>query len=469
MEYLQVLSKKLNVPIHKINKDTIKYYYTKWPELCCRYNLEPIDTSVGPYEYSKAINIMNQYYKEIQSDYYRNLYEECKKYKDGESVLGNETNEMLDHIIGEYIRFRPNTFVITLWPNANDKLNELLKILHDNGHVYYIKKFNLHYDAAKNLIYQMYSDTHRLSDIESIENKLSWIGWEKDKISSFKIIIFDHQSKIPISGSMSPLKQQIREIWTKDNSSKRGDDFVHINDHFYQTYEYTRLFFNKNSMMALHFQDLNSHLSKNFGTCRIYLNTIKNWITKNISPIDYDRFMFMSSTVLYIYGIRVCRDVDGFVSGKPMSKDSKTPFLEEKLRKNFYDKHTKFFFADIGMPGTKLWKDRWDDHDKPWFDIIGIKYRDQLIFDPEQYFWYNGMKFVTIKNDVRRRILRRKVTDYGDLMEIERKTNIEIEYPIVPDEYSKEEFEKLLKEYMSEKYKNNNTYIEKLKILKFSK
>jgi hypothetical protein len=101
--------------------------------------------------------------------------------------------------------------------------------------------------------------------------------------------------------------------------------------------------------------------------------------------------------------------------------------------------------------------------------MIGIKYRDQLIFDPDQYFWFNGMKFVTIINDVKRRILRRKVSDYGDLMEIERKTNIKIDYPTVPDNYTKDEFEKLLTEYMSSKYKDNMTYVEKLKILKFKK
>ena len=71
------------------------------------------------------------------------------------------------------------------------------------------------------------------------------------------------------------------------------------------------------------------------------MNTVKNWITKNINPIDYDRFVFMGSTVLYAYGIRVCRDVDGLVSPRPYSKHTKTPFLEEKIRKSFYDYKTR--------------------------------------------------------------------------------------------------------------------------------
>ena len=141
------LSTKLNVPQHKIKKDNIKYYYTKWPELCCKYNLTPLEgpnqEQVGPFEFNKAIGILNSYYKDIESDYYKNLYKESEKYKDGESVLGKDTNETLDHIVNEYVRFRKNTYVITLWPNANENLNDLLEILHENGHVYYIKKINL--------------------------------------------------------------------------------------------------------------------------------------------------------------------------------------------------------------------------------------------------------------------------------------------------------------------------------------
>src|SRR5262245_896050 len=98
-KYRQILSSKLGVPENKINDDTVKYYYTKWPELCCKYNLEPLSTNVGPFEFNKAIKILNEYYKDVKSDYYSNLYSEVQKYKDGESLLDKDTNETLDHIV----------------------------------------------------------------------------------------------------------------------------------------------------------------------------------------------------------------------------------------------------------------------------------------------------------------------------------------------------------------------------------
>src|SRR5665647_1226552 len=99
-DYQKFLSIKLGVPINKINKDNLKYYYTKWPELCCKYNLESLDPTIGPFEFNKAIGVLNEYYKDIQSNYYKNLYNESKKYKDGEPILDKlaETtdNETLD-------------------------------------------------------------------------------------------------------------------------------------------------------------------------------------------------------------------------------------------------------------------------------------------------------------------------------------------------------------------------------------
>ena len=51
--YQKILSSKLGVPINKINKDTLRYYYTKWPQLCCKYNLKSLnnytnDDKIGP-------------------------------------------------------------------------------------------------------------------------------------------------------------------------------------------------------------------------------------------------------------------------------------------------------------------------------------------------------------------------------------------------------------------------------------
>jgi len=463
MNKINILSQKLGVKKWKINKQTLKYYHTKQPELCCKYNRIPID-NVDPYEFHKAISILNDYYKDIKCDYYTKLYDASINL--GEDILDIKPNQTLDHIILNYIKFRPNTYVITLWPNAQGKLIELKELLAKHGHVYYVRKFNLSYNAAKNLIYQMYGDMYRLSTVDKIEEKVEYLGWKKDEIKSFKIVIYDHHdSNIKISGSKSPFKTQIRNIWVLEHKDMRGDDFVHVNDNYYQTVEYCQLFFVRNSLIALNFQNLEKHLDKNMEKCRIYVNTIKKWIVENVHPIDMERFLFFGSTILYTYGIRVCRDVDGLVGHIPIK--SKTDYLAGKIVKYFYNRKTKFFFGDLGMKGTKAWDDKWDQKDKAWFKLMKIEDRDEMIYDPKNYYYYNGLKLLTLKNNAMKNMVRRNYHDYGDLIQIEHTTNLEIDYPPVPEKYTKKKFIELIKKYMTEKYPDNNTYMDKVEAFDF--
>jgi len=455
------LIKVLDVPEYKIKKHNLKYYYLKQPELCCKYNLSPINDSVKPYEFGKAINILNEYYKDIKSDYYSTLLSEAKNLD--KNILTIKPNETLDHIILEYVKFRKDTYIIILWPNAKNNLEELKTLLIKHGNIYYIRKLKLHYDAAINLLYQLYSDVTRLSTITEIKKKLDYIGWKENEVMSFKIIVFDHNSDIAISGSQAPLKEQIRNIWLKDNSNLRGDDFIHVNDNFFQTIEYCKLFLIRNSLIMLHNQNLKKHIDDRLLKCRIYINTIKNWIVANMHPIDFDRLLFMSSSTLYTYGIRNCRDVDGIMSQYPIN--SFTNNLQKKIIYYFYNRKTKFYFAEINIPNTNSWKPIWNTKNLEWYKKIGIKHIDELIFDPKYYFCYNGLKFTIIKVDIIKRLLRKRFSDYGDLLEIENQTGIKIKLPKIPSKYSKDEFVKLLEEYMQQKYPNNKNYMEKIKKL----
>lgn len=464
MPFKQFLANKLNISPNRFRNHNLKYYYTKQPELCCRFNLSPIDSNVQPYDFQHALSILQTYFKDIHSSYYLNLFNESKKYN--HNILDATPDHTLDHLVLEYLKFRPNTYVITLWPlaldsDSSDKFAQLRNLLNQHGHIYYIRKFNLSFNAAANLVYQLYSDVKRLSSIDKIYEKLDYIGWKKNQVASFKIVLFDHTSNHRISGSRAPLKEDIRHIWLADHPKHRGDDFVHINDHFYQTIDYCRLYLHRPSLVALHHQNLSVHLHDNMVNCRIYINTIKQWITKNLHPIDFDRFLLLGSTTLYIYGIRTCRDIDGLVSQHPVA--AKSSDFHSKIINSFNNRNSKFFFADIGMKGSSAWKNSWDIKDKPWFDLIGIQYRDELIFNPDNYFYYNGIKFISLINNARRRCLRKRFSDYVDLLQINKYTNLDIILPNISKRYSKEEFIKLVTEYLNQRYPNDKH--EFLKIL----
>ena len=98
--------------------------------LCCKYNLQPIklpnNKLVEPLEFKTAMSIFNDYYKDISCDYYRVLYNEATN----TSILKQKPTQLLDKIILEYVKCRPNTYVITLWPNSisNQGYSELLTL-----------------------------------------------------------------------------------------------------------------------------------------------------------------------------------------------------------------------------------------------------------------------------------------------------------------------------------------------------
>src|SRR5439155_11275598 len=112
-------------------------------------------------------------------------------------------------------------------------------------------------------------------------------------------------------------------------------------------------------------------------------------------PIDFDRFLLFGSITLFAYGIRQCRDIDGLVSGIP--ENSKTSNFIEKVAEYFYNEKTKFFFASLGIIHSKYWKKEWDIKDKRWLKLMKITHKDQLIFDPNNHFYFNGLKIMTLK------------------------------------------------------------------------
>jgi hypothetical protein len=167
-----------------------------------------------------------------------------------------------------------------------------------------------------------------------------------------------------------------------------------------------------------------------------------------------DRFVFMGSMGLFTLGIRGCRDVDGICGQYP--ENPKTDYLFAKLDKYFFNKNKKFFFAEINTPGTRSWNMKWDNKDKKWLSDIGIDHKDQLIYDPEHYFYYNGLKCVSIVDDVKKRLIRSRYTDYVDLFVLNKRYPLDIKYPPIPEKYSQEEFKRKVIEYVKNKYPDIN-------------
>ena len=427
------ISKKYNIPLYKLHDDLIQYYYTHYPSLCCKYNLKPIDT-IKPFDYIGALTYLNNYYN---NKYFEELLQMVLNTNNDITTF---SSKIKDSIVKEFIKFRENAYCLTIWPLYTWPLDDLINFLETFGYVYYVKVIKLGYNAALGLVHQLYSDTSRFPTIEKIKEKVKYLGYDGNDKKEIRVIFFENVSTELISGSQAPLKNKIRELLlTKVNDKNiRGDDLVHINDHYYQTIEYSQIFLHDETLKFLEKQNLMEHLS--FDKSRLYINTIKQWLIKNVSLIDYERFIIMSSGILYAYGIRECRDVDGLMlSGK---ND-----VNELTAKYFYDKKTKFPFADFGIIGSKWWKKSWDDADKKWFEMLEVEERDEIIFRPENHFYFNGLKFMTLKAEMYRKLVRGKYHDIGDILMIDNLLGIKMDLSgIVVEDIDN------LKKYLGERY-----------------
>ncbi len=418
---------KYNIPQNKINKDHIPYLYTTYPQLCCKYDLQEISNDVGPYEYHDAIKYLDDYYSDIKSDYYKKLLSETEKH-------GNNIHEypknVADRIIFEYIKFRKNTHCLTLWPNAQDLVDELVDFLKSYGNVYYVKKIKLNYNGGINLIYQLYSDTQYLSSIDKIKKKMDYIGWKNGVDNYVTAVFFENMTGEKISGSQAEFKTKIRNFMLDKlgtDNKLRGDDLIHINDYYYQTIEYAKMYLHHETIRFLRRQNLERHLNYEFKNCRLYENSVKKWIIENVKPIDYERIIFMGSIILYAYGVRQCRDIDGIISlSEPRTQ---TENLTENIARFFYNKNTKFFFADMGLTNTKYWKPIWDEKNIKWFKSLNIKNIDDMIFGPSNHFYYNGIKMATLKVELGKKCIRKKYYDYGDIIMTSNILKIKIKLP----------------------------------------
>lgn len=414
-----------------------KFYYTDPVINCCRnYRPSLLFDDIKEYQYLEPIVRYTKYYQE--SLFHKELLKKMSKKIKLKTLMYSQEDInaiYLDEIMLQYVRCRPKTFTIILWPNVDDKRQKnVINFLKEHGNVYCVKKISMYYNCAMNVIYQVYSDTSRLSTIKKIKEKLEYTGWGKEGEKEgdvVTVVIFDNVKNEKISGSQASFKEQIRKLAGGDllNHGKRGDDFVHINDKFYQTVENCQIFFHGRTLDFLTHQDLNTFLK--LQETRTNFQTLKNWITEMIKPIDQDRLILIGG-IPSAYGVREARDLDGILFD--IKTPSRTNYLTEKFKRFLWDKNTNFPFVDFGFDDVKnFWRDSWTMSNNKIYQIIGVNNKYDLFTSPKNYFYFQGVKMCTIDFDITKRVLRARYSDFGDLYYMAKTLKIWIFNKLKPD------------------------------------
>jgi len=272
-----------------------------------------------------------------------------------------------DAIAVEYCRLEPNVFVPIVYPSAQGKDNELMSILSKYGDVFYSKEVCLSGNGPLNLIRQIYHSE-------------PWLGTYADGFSGAKNKTFGCFQKdgavraFVVKSNLENMllaKNEIRDLFGISNHS------VHINDTHDESIELSNILFNANS---IHF--LNYAKVVNFKWFQNLLDEYKVFLKKN--NIDGECLCIDGSAIMAAYGIRAARDLDYLHHGY------------EDMVSGYKEIGSHNHSADLYASSI-----------------------DDVIFNPANYFYYDGLKFATLDILKKMKIKRGEDKDSEDVMLID--------------------------------------------------
>ena len=245
----------------------------------------------------------------------------------------------------EYAKLKSNTHVICLFPVAHTRMDEVMNIIEKHSNIFYKSSEVLNATGQLGLVKEIY-----LSD-----------GWANEKgirkkckqcfrgMSQVTFVLIDAKNL----ETVKEMKKEIRALF------KVGNHSVHINDYHVDTIRIAKTVFNDNS---IHF--LNNRKD-------VLLPNYKKLMSDTKSD---DNTIMTGSTVLSLYGLRDCKDIDLIYFNNPP-----------------VDSHNQY---------------------------VGTLYKltiDEMFNNPMYHLYYNGFKYVSLDVIKNMKKLRNEPKDVIDV------------------------------------------------------
>lgn len=272
----------------------------------------------------------------------------------------------MDAMSLEYACLKKNCRVVVIWPAAQGRLDDVEGILTDAGGIVTSKNIYLTESGKKNITALAYGGE-------------PWIGSQEDGYAGaggkasccfsnegpVRVYLFESNANLLI------MKERIRGLFGI------GKHSIHINDTHPETVELSQCLFNDNSL-----QHLNGMQHIKFGWFNKLFSHLIRWVEDE--NLDIQDFCIDGSGSLAAFGIRDVRDID---------------YLQHGL-------------VNLGT-GFKEIDCHNDGHEH-----IGLTV-DDIIFNPNNHFYYKGVKFVSINLLRKMKTERNETKDVHDVRSID--------------------------------------------------
>lgn len=238
-----------------------------------------------------------------------------------------------------YVSVKKSCYFACIWPAANrSKIGEAEAIIEKLGSIVYSQDVYLTYEGMRNFMVRIYNAQ---SWIGSIEDNYSGVNYKVNPCYDVKNPVKTYLFEADDLESVIRSKAQIRDIFGIENHS------IHISDNSDEAIEMAEMLYNSNTVNFLNYgRPFKYDIMQNG------LRELRQYILAN--RLDVNRFIVGSDSVLEVFGVK---------------RVGKVEFLTD------YEE------------GEKC-------HRK------GMEYYDisveDMLYNSENYFWYNGFKFLSL-------------------------------------------------------------------------
>jgi hypothetical protein len=251
-----------------------------------------------------------------------------------------------DAMAYEYCLMKKSTFILSVFPAAAGMDDEVEEVIRRHTSVVYRKDIELRNDGPHLLVKQMYRDEAWLGTWSTLFSGAKYKAEQCFRGEGpVRVFLVD----VDTPHVLRLCKDELRGLFGIENHS------VHINDTHEETVRLAQLYFNDNS---IHF--LNHATLKYFQKFSTLLEDYARLLDHH--GADRECFCIDGSSTMAVYGLREARDIDYFHHG-----------------------HAEVRHHDEELIGSHNGEIAWHRTTV-----------DDIVFNPENHFYHDGLKFVSL-------------------------------------------------------------------------
>jgi hypothetical protein len=247
--------------------------------------------------------------------------------------------------------------IFIIWPKAFESSAEVESLFSE---ILYIKEIETNFQGLQNIVRNVYHGETWAKEKKGIKEKSLFCS-SGNQIEKLKVIVI----KGEVNETHKKLKEEIRSFLGYSNHS------LHSSDDHKETIRLSKILLNEN------FINLIPNIPLNLNNT--FFKMTNKHSSKKINNSFVDYYVLTGSSILGLLNLRQCNDIDVLEYGNKV--------LEKYPQYGSHDNQKKYYSINI----------------------------EKMIFDPENFFYFNNIKFLSIDNIIKMKTKRREPKDQGDV------------------------------------------------------